>query len=285
MNGCRPVAMASPRRWRAVAVAVLMALVVLLGLVLRPSSAARLTLNPARMTTVSVADRCTDSVAATDGEAVAGEVTTVKLTGLGSACAGQELALTLFGGDGAALTSTTTALAAELDDSATVIVPAYTPADVAGAAVTLGTWGVPATWTSVPPVTVPLVTCTVLNDPTGTKTCEATNVRIESWGYPTVNTYNFYTTITSPSQTQDVEWQLTINLADPAFEVDTKLADSNNGVTLAPGWSCSAMPTLELRGRGDTNTQYVGGGSTVTVWMLGRAAEGLVPGGTLFNCS
>ena len=166
-----------------------------------------------------------------------------------------------------------------------MIVGPYSPSEVAGAAVTIGTWGVPATWTYVPPVSAPLVTCTVLNDPTGTKTCEATNVHIDSWGYPTINTYNFYATVTSPSELQDVEWQLTINLADPAFEVDTKLADSNNGVTLAPGWSCASMPILELRGRGDTNTQYVGGGVTHTVWMLGRAATGLIPGGTLFNCS
>lgn len=285
MKGREAVAMSSPRRWRAVAVAVLMTLVVLLGLVLRPASAAHLSLNAGSMATVSIAERCTESVATTNGDPVAGEVTTVKMTGLGSACAGKELALTLFAEDGVALTSTTTSLPAEADDSATVIVPAYTPADVAGAAVTIGTWGVPATWTYVPPVSAPLVTCTVLNDPTGTKTCEATDVRIDSWGYPTVNTYNFYATVTSPSEVQDVEWQLTINLADPAFEVDTKLADSNNGVTLAPGWSCSAMPTLELRGRGDTNTQYVGGGSSVTVWMLGRAADGQAAGGSLFDCS
>ena len=273
------------KRWRPVAVAVLVVLVMLLGLALRPADAAQLALTPGNMTNVSVAERCTEAVAATSGTVTAGQATTVKLTGLGTACGGRDLALTLFSQDGSAVTSTVSTLAADASDSATVIVPTYAPADVAGAAVMIGTWGVPATWTYTPPVTAPLVSCTVLNDPTGTKTCDVQDVRIEAWGYPQTDSYNFYATITSPSASQDVEWQLTINLADSAFEVATAYADSNNGVQLAPGWSCSAMPTLELRGRSDTGTQYVGGGSSVTVWMQGHSASGTTSGGSLFNCS
>lgn len=285
MTGYRPVVTTSQRRWRSVAVAVLLVLVVLLGLALSPARAARLALTPGSMTNVSLAERCTEAVAATHGTVTAGQATTVMLTGLGTACGGRDLGLTLVGEDGSAVTSTTSTLPADASGSATVIVPAYAPADVAGAAVTIGTWGVPARWTYTPPVTAPLVSCTVVNDPTGTKTCDVTDVRIEAWGYPQTDSYNFYATITSPSESQDVEWQLTINLADSAFEVNTALADSHNGVQLAPGWSCSAMPTLELRGRSDTGTQYVGGGSSVTVWMLGRSASGQTPGGSLFNCS
>lgn len=271
---------------RAVAVVVLALLMALLGLAVGQAHAAQLALQPGNLTNTSVSDRCTEAVAATHGTVTSGQATAVTLTGLGSACGGRDIDLTLYDESGEALVSTTTSLSADSSDSATVTLPAYTPADVAGVAMTIGTWGVPASWTATtPPVTSPLVTCTVLNDPTGTQTCEATDVRIESWGYPVADAYNFYATVTSSSASQDVEWQLTINLADSAFDVDTKLADSNNGVTLAPGWSCSSMPTLELRGRGDTGTQYVGGGSSVTIWMLGRSASGTTSGGSLFNCS
>ena len=284
MTGCHPV-VTPQRRWRLVAVAVLLVLVVLLGLALRPAHAAQLSLTAGNITNVSVSDRCTETVAATHGTSTGGAATTVRVTGMGEACGGRDLALTLYGQDGAVVTSTTSTLAADATDATTLIVPEYAPASVAGAAVTIGTWGVPASWTYTPPVSSPLATCTVLNDPSGTKTCDVTDVRIESWGYPEPNAYNFYATVTSPSESQDVEWQVTLNLADPAFEVSTALADSNNGVQLAPGWSCSAMPTVELRGRSDTSTQYVGGGSSYTIWMLGRSASEPTSGGSLFNCS
>lgn len=284
MNIHRPVTR-SAKLAPLTAAAILTLFVVLLTLALRPGSAAHLPLEPASLTHASVAGRCTPHVAAAAGGVSGGKATTVEVTGLGAACGGQELDLTLYGDDGDALTSAALSLAADAQGSTTVTVPAYTPADVAGAAATVGTWGVPASWTYTPPVSAPMVSCTVLNDPTGTKTCEATDVRVDAWGYPEPDNYNFYATITSPSDSEDVEWQLTLNLADPGFKVNANVADSNNGVTLAPGWSCSAMPLLELRGNADVNTRFVGGGKTVTVWLQGKAASGPTDGGGLFNCS
>ena len=285
MNSPRPVAPARQRGARPVALALLAVLVLLLALALRPAAAAQLPLNPVTMTHVSAADRCTEFVETTHGTITAGQATTVKVIGLGDGCGGRDLALTLYGADGEALTSATTPLSADAQDSATVIVPTYAPDDVTGAAVTIGTWGVPATWIYTPPAASQLVTCTVLNDPTGTKTCEVKDLRIESWGYPQPDHYNFYATVTSPSASADTEWQLSINLADPAFDVQTSLADSSGDVGLAPGWSCSSMPMLELRGRAEVNSQYVGGDRSVTVWLQGMSASGPTSGGSLFNCS
>ena len=285
MNSPRPVAPAPQRGARAVAVALLAVLVLLLAFALRPAAAAQLPLNPVTMTHVSAAERCTEYVETTHGTITAGQATTVMVLGLGTECGGRDLALTLYGADGQALTSATTPLSADAHDSATVIVPAYAPSEVTGAAVTIGTWGVTATWIYTPPVTSQLVDCTVLNDPTGTKTCEVKDVRIESWGYPQPDTYNFYATVTSPSASADTEWQLSIDFSNPAFDVATSLADSNNDIMLAPGWSCSSMPILELRGRADVNAQYVGGDRTVTVWLQGKSASGPTTGGSLFNCS
>ena len=267
------------------AAAFLLMLVMLLALTARPGSAAQLALLPGSTTSLSIADRCTEAVTATHETVAAGEVSTVTMTGLGAACGGRDLALTLFGADGKALTTATMPLAADTGDSTTVPVPAYAPADVAGITVTIGTWGVPAHWTYTLPVTSEMVSCSVLNDPAGTKTCEVQDVRVEAWGYPELDTYNFFATVTSPSASADVEWQLTINLADPEFKVPANLADSNNAVTPAPGWSCSSMPVLELRGQAAVDTKYVGGGKDVTVWMQGRNAPASSTGGNLFNCS
>lgn len=283
MSTTRPPRVSHPRLW-GVAVALALVLAVALGLTLRPAAAAQLPLREARMTSVSIADRCTPIVSTTNGTVTGGRATTVLLTGLGTRCGGRVVALTLFGPNGAALTSGTTTLPASTSGSGTVIVGSYAPADIAGAAMTVGTWGVPATWTYTPPATVPPVSCTVLNDPTGTKTCAATDFEIGAWGYPQLDTNNIIFYVTSPSPATDVEWQVTINLADPMFKVYARLADGQN-VRLAPGWSCSSMPMLVLRGRSDTGTQYVGGGNRAGVWLQGKATSGPTAGGNLFNCS
>lgn len=275
---------ASHRRHRDVAVALAVVLIATFGVLLRPAAAAQLPTTQAKITSVSVSDRCTPTVAATNGTITGSTATTVLLTGLGAGCGGRSVSLTLFGTTGAALTTAITTLPAGATGSATVVVPAYSPVGVAGAAVTVGTWGVPATWAYSPPVAVPTVSCRVLNDPTGTKTCSGTNLQVDAWGSP-LHTANIYVTVVSPSTTADVEWELSINLSDPALKVYADLADSNNAVQLAPGWSCSSMPTLALRGQSLTGTKLVGSGRTVTVWLQVRASSVPTSGGNLFNCS
>lgn len=274
------------RRVPLFAAAFLAALVLLLViLAMQPGAAAQLPLQPGTAPASSVAERCTSAVTATNGVTAANQSSTVQVSGLGSACAGRELDLTLFDADGAAVAHGSMTVAGDAGGAATVPVSAYDPADVEGIALTIGTWGVPGLWSYEPPAAAPMVSCTVLNDPSGTKTCDVTDVRVDAWGYPEVNTFNFYATVTSPSESEDVEWELTLNLADPGFKLNAKLADSNNGVMLAPGWSCSDMPMVQLRGEEYVNTKFVGGDKTVTVWIQGKAASDSATGGSLFNCS
>ena len=284
MNGYRPAAAKS--RFGPLFLAVVLAVLAMLpALTASPGAAARLPLEPANFTSVSVADRCTESVQATHETAATGKVTTVTLSGLGAACDGRELELTLYGAHGEALTSGRAPVATGNGESMGVTVPAYTPAEVAGIAVTVGSWGVPATWSYTFPAEKPLAECTVLNDPTGAKTCEVKDIRVDAWGYPDIDSYNLYATVESPSGDQDVEWELEINLADPEFKVLANLAVSNNDVTLSPGWTCSSMPMLKLRGRDEVNSRYIGGGKTVTVWVQGKSVSDQAGGGNLFNCS
>lgn len=284
MKGHRPAA-ASSRFGPLVLAAFLAVLVLLPALTLKPGAAAHLPFESGSLTSAAFAERCTKFVSATHEGDAGGKATTVTLSGLTPACDGRDLELTLYGTDGQALTTGAVPVQAHGGDSIVVNVPVYNPAKVAGIAVTIGTWGIPAAWSYTSPVQDWMVDCKVLNDPTGTKTCDVKDIRVEAWGYPEVNSYNFYATVTSPSDAEDVEWELEVNLADPEFKVLANVGDSHNGVTTAPDWSCSSMPILKLRGRDDVNTQYVGGEKTVTVWIQGKAVSGHTDGGNLFNCS
>ncbi|SDD29804.1 hypothetical protein SAMN05216410_3138 [Sanguibacter gelidistatuariae] len=263
----------------ALALAVLLA--VLLGLALRPAQAAQLPVAAAKITAVTLTGRCTPTLSAGNGPVTGSQATTVTVAGLGTGCGGRVLALTLFGTGGAALTTANVTLAAGASGSVTVTVPAYTPATVAGAAATIGSWGVPVTWTNTVPPVLPLVGCKVLNDPS--KTCTATLTNFESWGGPPPTEYNVYFTVASDSLTKNAEWQITINLADPSLLLLATRMNSNNAVMLAPGWACSSMPLLVLRGQSGPGTQYVGGGSTVVTWLHGTSVPSQ-SNGTLFAC-
>lgn len=277
----RPVRPAAPRAHRVAAVALLLACVVVLGVALRPAAAAQLRLRTASITSVSVADRCTPAMTVANGTITGTRSTTVLVTGLGSGCGGRAIALTLFGANGAALTSVTTTVPAGTSGSATVTVPAYTPSVVSGAAATLGSWGVPATWTYRPPTPRPLVSCKVLNNPS--KTCSATQVGFTVWPDPSPTAYYLQFRVESGTVTRDDEWEITVNLADPSLRLlATQLKNPDNNVVLAPGWSCSSMPLLVLRGKGAS--QYVGDWAKVWVGLEGTSVPSQDQG-NLISCS
>lgn len=283
MSGVAPVRTATWPWASTLALALVASLAVLLGVALSPAQAAQLPIAPAKVTAVVLTGRCTPTVTTANGPVTGSQATTVTVAGLGTGCGGRVLALTLFGTGGAALTTATVTLAVNQGASVTITVPAYAPGSVAGAAVTVGSWGVPVAWTYTPPVVLPLVSCAVLNDPGGDKTCAATLTSIDAWGGPPSNQYNAYFKVTSSSATKSVEWQITLNLADPAMKLLATRMNSNNAVMLAPGWTCSSMPMLVLRGQAGPNTQYVGGGSEVNVWLHGTS-DASQSNGSLFAC-
>lgn len=257
-----------------------------LGLGLRPASAAQLPMSAASMTTVSLADRCTPSVSvsAGGGTGTGATATSVTVTGLGALCGGRDLSLTLVGAEGAPLTEATTTLPAGATGSVTVTVPAFPPGSVVGAAVTIGSWGIPVTEVRAAPPVLPLASCAVLGDPSGLTTCSATPTSVVPWGYPRLDQYNLYVTVTSPATTATVEWEVTINLADPSLLLVATRGNSNNAVAVAPGWTCASMPHLVLRGQSGPGTQHVGGGSSVTVWLHATSVASQ-SSGSLFSCS
>ena len=256
------------------AVALALTVAVVLGIALRPAAAAQLPLRPAAMTSVSVADRCTPTATITNGVVTSAKATTVSLTGLGDRCAGRAVALTLFGAGGAVLTTVRTTLAGGATGSATVTVPVYSPSAVSGAAVTIGTWGVPATWTYSPPTALPLVSCTVLHKPS--KTCTAIQTAFSSWSDPSHYAYYLQFRVESQTVTRDDEWEITINLADPSLRLlATHIKASDKNVIVAPGWNCSMMPLLVLRGKG--GSQYVGDWLKAYVGLAGTSVASQDP--------
>ena len=265
----RRISLAEPgsanRRW-ALLLASLLLLAMLLNLALNPAQAAQLPISGAKITTVTtVADRCTTAVSVTHGAITGSTANTVTVNGLAARCVGRALALTLFDKEGEVIRSAAVpSLTPDANGSVSISVDSYAPAAVAGAAVTIGPWGVPATWTYAPPI----VSCRVINNPS--KTCSATQVGFAVWPEPSPTTYYLQFRVESATVTRDDEWEITVNLADPSLRLlATHIKALDNNVVLAPGWSCSTMPLLVLRGKG--GSQYVGDWAKVWVGLEGTS--------------
>lgn len=132
------------RRLTAVVAAVTAVLAVLL---LTPASAARLTVVAGQLTTSAAAPCSTASVSAGTGGA-SGTVTSVVLSAVPAACRGQQATLRVYAADGTPLAAADTTVTLATADTTTVTVPAYATARVGGVALTVGTWGMPVTWTA-----------------------------------------------------------------------------------------------------------------------------------------
>lgn len=132
---------------------VLVAATVVLAILLGSASlasAAQLNLLPESLGAFTISDRCTSAVTVSPTTVTSGSALGVQVAGLTNECAGREIQLTLFGASGAAIVTATTTIAAAGATSADVTTTSFTAADIAGAAVTIGTWGVPATWSYTP---------------------------------------------------------------------------------------------------------------------------------------
>ena len=272
-------------RYRAAAVALALTVAVLLAVALRPAAAAQLPLRPTTMTNVSVADRCTPAVAVANGVTGA-QATTVVVTGLGTRCGGRAVALTLFGSNGAALTSAKTTLPAGASGSITVTVPVYSPSAVSGAAVTIGTWGVPASWVYTPPAVLPQFSCKGFDVKTGAPVpCTASEHKFETWGNP-LDSYNLQVKIETRS-VDAVAWEVTINLADPRLGFVATRMDTGENFELVTPVTPPAKPdvctssVLVVKGK---QWQTTSSAQPLTIYFQGgRGASGVT--GKLFNCS
>jgi hypothetical protein len=197
--------------------------------------------------------RCTNGpIAATTGTAHTGANTqAIKLSGVPTACAGLPVSIVAYQSNGASYATGTGIASAGSFDIATT---SYHSNNVAGVALTIGTWGIPANWSSVP-VVLPPVSCIVLTTwtggwpppdtygtPTGA-TCAATISNYNAWGSPLSN-FNFTFTVTGA-----VNWEVTFNLGNttqfPGFTPTN--VGGNLNPRLAPGALCSDLPILTVR--------------------------------------
>jgi hypothetical protein len=151
--GLTPATRAPRRRAGRLALpAVLLAVVaaLLATLALSPASAARLPVAGPQLMTGTGAP-CTASTLAAAVPASAGAsgtATQVVLTGVPAACRGQAATVRLFAADGTALAASDTAVTLAAAEQTTVTVPSYATERVAGVALTVGTWALPASWTT-----------------------------------------------------------------------------------------------------------------------------------------
>lgn len=150
-------------RWRAAGIVlVLAALLASIG----TANAARLPLSGATLTTLPVFTRCTNEVQVEPGAVRQnGTSTSVVVRGLTPRCAGARVELTIVQASGAVVRRVSGSVPTSGPATVTLGAPAFTPAQGFRVFATVGTWGVPATWTYAPPT--PVTACTVWRETDG----------------------------------------------------------------------------------------------------------------------
>lgn len=222
----------------------LSAVVVLLVAVLASVSivnAASLDLTRPSMTTTNISDRCAASVGATSGTRTStGSATSVVLTGLTADCAGRRVSLTLFKSNGTVVTTVSDApLGAVTNGKATVTVPAFPAGTVDRIALTIGTWGIPASWTKPPPL--PLAGCSIIGRPD--VACTALVEPFDPW----VSGFDVNITITTTPATPGAQWELALNLADP--KLPQPIRSIQSWTPLKAGTTCDSLPYVTFVGK------------------------------------
>lgn len=135
----------SARRGPAVVLAAVVA--ALAVLLLTPASAARLSVSAGAITTLTARPCTTSAVTAGTGGA-SGTVTRVVLSSVPAGCRGLPATLRVYAVDGTPLAAADTTVTLAAADTTTVTVPAYATSRAAGVALTVGSWGVPVTWSA-----------------------------------------------------------------------------------------------------------------------------------------
>lgn len=282
MNARTPVRRSLTRRHRGAVVALLTALALAFA-GMTVSSASALTLTAGSAPRGQTPSRCTSQAVAVTTPATSGTATSVTVTNLDSSgCGGKAVVVAVYD---PTLTTWSAAKKFEVTGSinATTMTltstATFTPTSSQKVYVTVGGWPIPGTWTYSNPSTAPLVTCIALNNPS--LTCSATLSRLDKWGTP-YSDYNAYFTVSSPSTTANVQWQITINLASSSLPFVARSMRNNNASQLGAGWTCAQLPTLVLTGQAGPGTALVGGNKTVDVFLNGHATADT--GDNLYVC-
>jgi hypothetical protein len=173
-----------------------------------------------------------------------------------SGCAGREVVVTVVDGTTVQGTGSWTVAAS---GATTVPVGSYTAASNLTVQAVVDGWGLPTTWSFTPPATGP-VTCAVTGvvvwyngpggawtrrvDPATGQTCTA---RLVSASTPSqYNPYSDFTVEVTTTGPGDVQWELTVDFADPHFGFSPRGIDSwaNFHVTS----TCGDRPLVTIAG-------------------------------------
>lgn len=228
------------------------------------ASAASLSVIAGKLGSFNVADRCvTGPLPVTvAGTPTAGNYTQVSISSVPALCTDLKIQLTLVGASGASIVEFLGAVPTiTAPTTVTLTLPAlvnYSGAAVIGAALTIGGYGVTATWTAPP--APPAGTCVVTGyqvggnpsakDPMltgGTQTCSVTSVvAVNAWTSGGVRYTQFKVTLHNDS-TDTIAFELDANLAtSPPYL--TWIPRSLNLSNLSLVSACGIMPNVRLTG-------------------------------------
>lgn len=244
------------RRTRALgAVAVL----AVLALGISNASAASLTLISAKLGALTVADRCATgplSVTVAGPPDINGKYGRVTITGVPNGCDTKAIQLTVYNAAGAALAQAVEGAVATPTTTTVTMQAAYVGSAVLGAALTIGGYGIPATWTG--PVVPPAGTCVVTGyqpgSPSGTtllppttQTCSVTSVvALRSWISGGARYTHFNVTLHNDSS-DTIGFELDANLAQsPPYLTWSPRSLNLSNLSLVS--ACGSMPNVRLTG-------------------------------------
>lgn len=243
---------------RRVRTLVIVLVAALLGSGIVHASAAQLTVRSATMLSVTKAPCTTATVAVTHGSiSTTDQKTSSVVVTVPAACGGLPVALRLFTAGGVALHAADLTVASASAPTTTVTLSTadrYTPSEVVGAALTIGTWGMRTAWTFTPPVSATGCKVVRLNGngveiPSPSATCTITQVAMQGaawWGTKPARQTNIDVTFTSTGAAYPDYFVFTVNLATVTglpTDWNWSTSGTGNGNPVVRS-ACSALPLL-----------------------------------------
>jgi hypothetical protein len=241
------------------------AVIAVVALGISNASAASLSVIAGKLGTFNVADRCATAPLSVTvaGTPTGGNYTQVSISSVPALCANLKIQLTLVGASGASIVEFLGAVPAiTAPTPVTLTLPAlanYSGAAVIGAALTIGRYGVTATWTAPP--APPAGTCVVTGyqpgSPSehapmltgGTQTCSVTSVTVvkKPWIDNDGAHHTQFNVTLHNNSTDTIAFELDANLATspPYLTWEPKSLDLSN---LSLVSACGSMPNVRLTG-------------------------------------
>lgn len=243
------------RRVRAL---VILLVVALLGTGIVGASAAQLPVRSATLLSVRKTPCTAATVAVTHGLiSTTDQKSSSVVVTVPAACAGLPVALRLFKAGGTALHAADLTVASASAPTTTITLSTadrYTPSEVAGVALTLGTWGMRTAWTYTPPVSTTGCRVVHLNTssvevPSPGATCTVTGVAMQSggwWGTKPARQANIDVSFTSTGALYPDYFVFTVNLSTiSGLPTDWTWSTSGSGYgNPVVRSACSALPLL-----------------------------------------